>query len=114
MPFDLDVRDADYRKQVPMKVIKFADVVDCIDDVVCSEPWRFTEDPVDAHDTEFDAKVEACCAPLRALLEPLVDDFRRLTSDQLQRKLWKYEGMVQALQQAMVHAENPPLRGVER
>lgn len=113
MPFDLDVRDADYRKHVPMKVIKFADVVDRIDDVVCSEPLRFTEDPLDAHDTELEAKVEACGAPLRALLEPLVDDFGRLTSEQLQRELWKYEGMVQALQQAMAHAENPPLRGAE-
>ena len=77
------------------------------------EPWRFTEDRLDAHDEELDAKVEACGAPLRALLEPLVDDFGRLTSDQLQRELWKYEGMVQALKQASEDAENPPLRGAE-
>jgi hypothetical protein len=96
-----------------MKVIKFEAIVECIDNVVCSEPWRFTDDELDAHDPALDAKVAACGAPLRALLEPLADDFGRVTVEQLQRELWKYEGMVQALELAIEEAENPRLRGAE-
>jgi hypothetical protein len=96
-----------------MKVIKFETVVECIDDVVCSEPWRFTEDELDARDPALDAKVAECGKPLRALLEPLADDFQRVTVEQLRRELWKYEGMVQALESAIEEAENPRLRGAE-
>ena len=52
-------------------------------------------------------------APLRALLEPLSDDFQRVTVEQLRRELWKYEAMVQVLEAATEEAENPRLRGTE-
>jgi hypothetical protein len=107
-PFDIDVRDADYRqKGIQMKVIKFEEVIDCIDAAVCSEPWRFTDDPLDADDPKLDSKVAACGAALREALRPLADDFQRLTVEQLQRELWKHEGMVEALRDAIDRAENP-------
>ncbi len=104
-PFDLDTSDADFRKDPMMKVIKFETVVGSIDNVVCSEPWRFTDDPLDAHDPDLDAKVTAYGAPLRALLEPLVDDFGRVTVEQLQRELWKYQGLVEALEEVLADAK---------